>query len=161
VCEVAQSLQLVSFKVRLVSESCLPTVLAGSKFHQLQVAPSPSILPNIYPFRQSTRPKKKSLGWVFVEPLVGALLPVSVCFHLFPWLLWGFLAVLPNEFLLLDSEAPALFPVYPLSWFPLGAPGSLPGSVLIRLEYSPVMRFRQYQRSQVAAAHFIPVFLVT
>jgi hypothetical protein len=96
-------------------------MLASSKFQQLLVAPSPSILPKLYLLRQSVCPKKEILGWVFVEPLIGALLPGFVCFRLFPWLLQRFLAILPDEFLLIDSESPVLLLAYPLSWFPLGA----------------------------------------
>jgi hypothetical protein len=92
-------------------------VLAGSKFQQLSVVASPSILPKPCPFHQSAQPKKKILGWVFEEHLVGPLLPESVCFFLFPWLLQHFLDVLLDEFLLMHSEALVMLLTCPLSYF--------------------------------------------
>jgi hypothetical protein len=104
--------------------------------------------------------KEKSV-WVFVEHLVGPLLPGSVCFYLFPWLLRHFLSFLPDDFLLLHSGAVALLPACPLSWFPLGAVGSLLGLVLIQMECPPTMGFRQYRRSPVTAGHSLPMSLMT
>jgi hypothetical protein len=161
VCEVAQSLQLVSFEARLVSESCLFVVLAGSEFQQILVAAFPSILPKPFPFHQLARLKKKILGWVFVEHLVGPLLLGSVCFRLFPWFLQHFLAILPDEFLLLHSETPALLPTCPLSCFLLGAAGSLPGLVFIQLKCPQTTGFHQYRQSPMTASHSLLVSLMT
>jgi hypothetical protein len=94
---------------------------------------------------------------VLVSRLVAPMLPDAVPFHSLPRLLQYVPVVFPGGFLLLCSEACAPLVVYPVPW-PLFVVTKSPlVSVWTLLGFPLVTGFRQYRRSPVVAARFLPV----